>query len=52
MLSEKQQDGKSKDRKLLIRLEKDIRLVLSKYEGRLEREEDGDNPGYVMSWAG
>ncbi|MBP3899872.1 MAG: hypothetical protein J6D53_00190, partial [Blautia sp.] len=50
--SETQQDGKSKDRKLLMRLEKDIRLVLSKYEGRLEREEDGDNPGYMMSWAG
>lgn len=52
MPSEKQQDGKSKDRKLLSSMEKDIRLVLSKYEGRLEREDDGGNPGYVMSWAG
>jgi hypothetical protein len=52
MLSEKQQDGKSKERKLLSSMEKDIRLVLSKYEGRLEREDDGSNPGYVMSWAG
>lgn len=51
-LSEKQRDRKSKDRKLLRRTEKDIRLVLSRYEGRLEREEDGDNPGYMMSWAG
>ena len=51
-LSEKQRDRKSKDRKLLRRTEKDIRLVLSKYEGRLEREEDGDNPGDMMSWAG
>ena len=51
-LSEKQQDGKSKDRKLLSSMEKDIRLVLSKYEGRLEREDDGSNPGYVLSWAG
>ena len=45
-------DAEQKDRKLLRRLEKDIRLVLSKYEGRLEREDDGSNPGYVLSWAG
>ena len=45
-------DAEQKDRKLLRRLEKDIRLVLSKYEGRLEREDDGGNPGYVLSWAG
>ena len=51
-LSEGQQAGKSKDRKILSSLEKDIRLVLSKYEGRMEHEDDGDCPGYVMSWEG
>ena len=51
-LSEGQRAGKSKDRKILSGLEKDIRLVISKYEGRMEHDDDGDCPGYVMSWEG
>ena len=39
-----------KERKLISNLEKDIQLVLSKYDGRVEHSDDGDHPGYVINW--
>lgn len=39
-----------KNRKLIANLEKDIRLILSKYDGRMEREEHDGFPAYVINW--
>ena len=39
-----------KERKLISNLEKDIQLVLSKYDGRVEHSDDGDHPGHVINW--
>ena len=49
-LADKAKDEK-KNRKLVSNLEKDIQLVLSRYEGGLEREEHDDGlPVYVINW--
>ena len=37
-------------RKLISTLEKDIRLVLSKYRGKMERADEGDQLGYIITW--
>ena len=36
--------------KFISNLEKDIRLVLSKYEGKVERADDEEMLGYVLNW--
>ena len=41
---------KPKEIKLISNLEKDIRLVLFKYDGKIERSDDGDHSGYVINW--
>ena len=37
-------------RKLIYNLEKDIRLVLSKYRGKMERADEGDQLEYIITW--
>ena len=51
-LRNKTKNRKAKGRKLIFNLEKDTRLVLSKYGGRIERADEGAYPGYVMNWEG
>ncbi len=36
--------------KLIPDLEKNIRLVLKKYGGRIEHTKNGDEPGYAINW--
>ena len=50
VLSSKTSGRIPKETKLISNLEKDLRLVLSKYEGRMERADDGGYPAYVINW--